>query len=449
MIRPCLPLPCVLAPMLACGLFACTSSQSGRTSPSGTGGAGGVSATGGGGVGSGGVVGAGGATPGGSAGTSAAGTGGASAGGVGGVSATGGTSVAGRSGTGSGGVVVTGGSNPGGSAGTSAAGTGGASTGGAGGVSSTGGTSVAGRGGASSGGVVGTGGSTRGGSGGASAAGTGGVSVGGTGGVSAAGGSGVGGLTGTGGATGNELMHATFESRSVGQYTMAMVSGDFGGTPPWNNGLNEGRATIVSEAGNNFLRVTYPANQFGPAAGGVQFMVPLGRSYENLYFSYRVRFGAGFQFVQGGKLPGLVGGTAPTGCISDNGGFSARGMWRTGGTAVQYLYYPEKVNACGDDFKYSAGGTDFKLVPGTWYTLESHVVMNTAGQHNGVLEAWVDGVQMLSLSNFNYRVAGATFGIDALYFSTFFGGSDASWAPTAAQTVDYDEFVISTGRITH
>jgi hypothetical protein len=75
--------------------------------------------------------------------------------------------------------------------------------------------------------------------------------------------------------------------------------------------------------------------------------------------------------------------------------------------------------------------------------------MNTAGQHNGVLQAWADGVQMLNLTNFCYRVAGATFAIDALYFSTFFGGSDASWAPTAVQTVDYDEFVVSTGRITH
>ena len=94
-------------------------------------------------------------------------------------------------------------------------------------------------------------------------------------------------------------------------------------------------------------------------------------------------------------------------------------------------------------------GTDFKFVPGTWYTVESHVVMNTAGQHNGVLAAWVDRVQMVSLTNFYYRVAGATFGIDALYFSTFFGGSDASWAPTAAQTVDYDDSVISTAPISH
>ena len=228
-----------------------------------------------------------------------------------------------------------------------------------------------------------------------------------------------------------------------------MVEGDFGHAPPFNNGLDEGRATIVEESGNRFLRVTYPANEFGPNNGGVQFKVPFGQTYDELYLSYRVRFADGFQFVKGGKIPGLVGGTAPTGCVNDTTGFSARMMWRTGGAAVQYMYFPEKLNACGDDYDYDTGNGPITFSTGTWHTVEHRIVMNTPGDHDGILEAWLDGLPALSQKAFLYRLAGATYGIDTLYFSTFFGGSDSTWAPSSAQIVDFDDFIVSTGPITH
>ncbi len=253
-----------------------------------------------------------------------------------------------------------------------------------------------------------------------------------------------GGAPGSGGAiVGTELLHGDFETHAVGAYTEAQVGADFGATPDWNNGLDEGRATIVEEAGNNFLRVTYTGGEYGPANGGVQFMIPLGESSEELYLSYRVRFAAGFDFVKGGKLPGLVGGSAPTGCIAAPDGFSARGMWRTGGAAVQYMYFPEKVQSCGDDYPYLANANAVNFARGTWHTVAHRLVMNTAGQHDGILQAWFDGELVLDLSDFLYRATGATYGIDALYFSTFFGGSDASWAPETAQIADFDDFVIT------
>jgi len=173
------------------------------------------------------------------------------------------------------------------------------------------------------------------------------------------------------------------------------------------------------------------------------------RQHKELYLSYRLRFGSGFQYVKGGKLPGLVGGTAPTDCISDHGGFSARGMWRPGGAAVQYLYYPDKKNRCGDDFSYVSDGRNFVFVPGKWQTIEHRIVMNTPGQRDGILQAWVDGALVLDENQFYYCAPGATFAIDALYFSTFFGGSDSTWAPATDQTVDYDDFIVSSRPITH
>jgi hypothetical protein len=250
-------------------------------------------------------------------------------------------------------------------------------------------------------------------------------------------------------ASGMLLMNATFGSAAIGAYAQSNVEGDFGARATWNNGLTEGRAVIVEEAGNRFLRVTYVGGAFGPDAGGVQFVVALGASYDEMYFAYRVRFAPGFTFMRGGKLPGLVGGTAPTGCVSDISGFSARNMWRPGGAAVQYMYWPDKVSTCGDDFAYMDGGAAVTFVPGTWHEIEHRVVMNAPGRKNGVMQAWFDGRSVLDRSDFGYRVAGHSFGIDAMYFSTFFGGSDATWAPATAQVADFDDFRTSTGPITH
>src|SRR5690606_29128102 len=149
---------------------------------------------------------------------------------------------------------------------------------GTGGGSGTGGDSAAG-GNSSAGGTNAAGGSDATSSGGA--LGTGGV--------------GVSGAGGTGGAmsSGTILVEATFQERAVGVYSEAMIEGDFGSEPPWNNGLDEGRATIVDEGGEKFLRVTYPGGEFGPGDGGVQFRVPFAAAHEELYFSYRVRFAVG------------------------------------------------------------------------------------------------------------------------------------------------------------
>lgn len=258
---------------------------------------------------------------------------------------------------------------------------------------------------------------------------------------------GIGAGAGSGGASPGEwsqvIVHADFEQAALGLYSQSAVLADFGAAPSWNNGLTEGRAQIVEEANNRFLRIRYPAGQFGPAAGGVQFKVDLGGDYEELYLLYRIRFAPGFDFVKGGKIPGLVGGSAPTGCQPKTDGFSARSMWRTGGAAVQYVYYPTQPNSCGDDLAYQKEGGPSLFQPGVWHTVEHHLVMNTPGQADGLLEARVDGELVLQESGRVWRAAGASFAIDTLYFSTFFGGGDSSWAPAQEQHIDFDEFIVT------
>ena len=227
-----------------------------------------------------------------------------------------------------------------------------------------------------------------------------------------------------------------------------MVAGKW--QPLLSEALDEGRAEIIG--GNEAyegqsLRIHYPQGGVGPGEGGVQWQMPLGDSYDELYLSYRLRFSEGFDFVLGGKLPGLVGGTSPTGCVADDTGFSARGMWRSDGEAVQYMYWPDKVAACGDDYPYTNANGMVQFQPGVWHTVQSRIKINTPGQPDGVLQAWLDGELVLDVQDFVYRLADGTYSIDGMYFSTFFGGSSPEWGPTADEIIDYDDFVICTGPV--
>lgn len=86
--------------------------------------------------------------------------------------------------------------------------------------------------------------------------------------------------------------------------------------------------------------MTYPAGGFGTNSSGSQFYTLWntsdGSSFNSMVLSYEVAFDSNFDFVKGGKLPGLRGGPEPDGCsggLAANGSncFSSRLMWRTSG----------------------------------------------------------------------------------------------------------------------
>jgi len=94
---------------------------------------------------------------------------------------------------------------------------------------------------------------------------------------------------------------------------------------------------------HSLIRVLYPAHSVNPAkspVGGASFYAsPIELSSAiNVSLQYSIFFPAGFNWVRGGKLPGLYGGR--TGC---SGGadaedcFSTRLMWRAKGAGELYL----------------------------------------------------------------------------------------------------------------
>ena len=216
------------------------------------------------------------------------------------------------------------------------------------------------------------------------------------------------------------------------------------------NGVNEGRVSVFDGAEareGRSLRVLYPRGGVSSNPSGAQWKMGVSRKDE-LSCAYYVRFPSDFDFVLGGKLPGLAGGTANTGGEKPNGrdGWSARMMWRTGGEVVQYVYHVDQPTEFGEDFRWNLGGPQRVFARGTWHRVEHRIVMNTPGQKNGIVQGWFDGQLALDRRNVRFRDVD-TFAIDAFYFSTFFGGSDSTWAPSKDEHVDFDQFVIGTGRV--
>ncbi|MCK5831513.1 MAG: hypothetical protein KAH20_14555 [Methylococcales bacterium] len=246
------------------------------------------------------------------------------------------------------------------------------------------------------------------------------------------------------------FFHLNFSTNSLGEYNDTDIKRDWLGVL-WAN--PNGRVNVVKENENQFLRVDYPKGGVGPDEGGAQWKVDLmsafGITYNELYISYKLRFSNGFNPVKGGKLPGLIGGEGNTGGNPSNGynGWSARMMWRKKTAAVFYVYHADMQGNYGDD--YSWGGSEKKLFPaGEWIQVEHHIVMNTPGNKDGILQGWYNGKLVLNKHNMRYRHVDS-FAIDGFYFSTFFGGSGSGWAPTRDETIDFDDFIFSTEPISH
>jgi hypothetical protein len=97
---------------------------------------------------------------------------------------------------------------------------------------------------------------------------------------------------------------------------------------------------------STMLQLLYPKDSVNPAGwpqGGSEFYAePLDLSdARSVTFAYSVFFPSEFEWVKGGKLPGLYGGR--TGCSGGDPAldcFSTRLMWREGGAGELYLVSP-------------------------------------------------------------------------------------------------------------
>ncbi len=222
----------------------------------------------------------------------------------------------------------------------------------------------------------------------------------------------------------------------AGPYTKAQWKADWPGCE-YENGVSEGHVCIVKEADLTWLRVMYPKGSHGGPSGGAGWRYPLGVQADrhSAELRYTVLFEKDFDFVKGGKLPGLCGGPKTiTGGDNVTGteGWSARIMWRKEGRGQAYVYHMNQPSKYGDEFDFPK---DIRFVPGEPTQIRLKVTMNTIGQRDGTLHVWLkQGATakeqlVVEKTDMQWRAIDS-IGADSLLFNTFHGGSDAIWAPS-------------------
>ncbi len=229
----------------------------------------------------------------------------------------------------------------------------------------------------------------------------------------------------------------------------AYCAGNFG----WNTNASVMTADSVPAGASfsNMLRVAYPkgsissesVTKLGTRLGGAQAALPFatGATAAPTTLQYYVRPQPGFQSIRGGKLPGLYGGdtTVASGGHDPDGtnGWSARLMWRNDNNGEVYAYLAG-INGYG----LQLGCGNWTWQPGQWTKVQETVSLNTPGQANGYITVYINGTPALDALGLTFRTV-SSLQINGLFFSTFFGGHDKTWATPVAQHLDFAGFSVS------
>lgn len=232
----------------------------------------------------------------------------------------------------------------------------------------------------------------------------------------------------------------------------------------WRQSFNEGwtgwedlrsswgleNASFHEEPGiaGQFMRVRFPQGSLDPATmrregrpyGGMGFKKRLfERPMECARLTYKLRFASDFDFVRGGKLPGLYGGAGNSGGRIPNGtdGFSTRYMWLNDGNGQVYAYLPTSVT-----YGTSIGKGQFRFARGIWHTLTQEVMLNQPGHHDGRIRVWLDNRLVVDQADLLFRTT-SSLGINGIFVDTFFGGNDDTWRSRQDTYIDFAEVVVS------
>lgn len=201
----------------------------------------------------------------------------------------------------------------------------------------------------------------------------------------------------------------------------------------------------------NGLEVVIPPGGFrgfGPYAR-------LPQPVDQAWFRYNVRL-VDFRPVSSGKLPGLADASVTVnakGCnpsTESDPGWSARLMFDTTGTGAAgpgevpigyYLYHLGQAGDCGDELMF-----DTALRQERWTCIEGRVKMNTLGQSDGLIQAWMDGELVYTRTGLAFRRANESgVAIREMWDNVYFGGSYAT--PNNLSLVIDDMVVSDSGRV--
>ncbi|MEM7015293.1 MAG: polysaccharide lyase [Verrucomicrobiota bacterium] len=196
--------------------------------------------------------------------------------------------------------------------------------------------------------------------------------------------------------------------------------------------------------GSDAVKVSYRPTDRGSER--ISMYLQLSKAVEEASLSYDLKFSTDFEFVRGGKLPGLcpdnpVSGGNP---VSENQ-WSARLMWNRNDSLITYLYHQDQPKSTGD--AKSAEG--FKFERGEYHTVTIYTRLNSdEDQADGLVEVYIDGKKVVEHRDLRFRgETGRDTLISNLMFNTFHGGSDPSWAPSETVFAFFDNFEVHSGKV--
>jgi len=248
---------------------------------------------------------------------------------------------------------------------------------------------------------------------------------------------------------GTELPLRVTLTGKPGLYTQAQWKMDWPGCE-FEGGVTPGRvelrpADLAAKMGPA-LRIHFAPGQIGPEEGGAGWRWPIG-THDAVELLYTVRFSPDFEFVKGGKLPGLCGGpeNVSGGRRADgHNGFSARLMWRREARGEAYLYHKNQPEKYGQSFAFPK---DFHFPVGVPVKVRLAVTMNRPEQKDGSVRVWITlpnekEKMLVEQTHMEWRSSGK-FGVDGLYFEAFHGGSDTTWAPKTPCWAEFSDIQVT------
>ena len=148
---------------------------------------------------------------------------------------------------------------------------------------------------------------------------------------------------------------------------------------------------------------------------------------ESASFQYSIKFGP--TFTGHGKLPGLVGtyGKGGWGGRQANGenGWSARLGFGAHDpdfvTVSYYCYHMDQKQSWGDNFAWQNDGAPYQLQRGEWYDFRGTVKLNSIGQRDGSLQAWINGQPVVDQQDLRFRSVDR-LKIERFWFNIWHGG---------------------------
>lgn len=213
----------------------------------------------------------------------------------------------------------------------------------------------------------------------------------------------------------------------------------------WNVVSSSANLSSWDEA-ESALRINYPAGSFGAVSSdpneagngivsGIHFSAkPEIFPTREACLSYDIKFSSDYDYVSGGKLPGMwIGDYGATGGNHISNGFSYRVMWRTKGAAEAYLYVPQQLSQYYSMSGYKSNGIKgesvwrdlpFSFNSGQWNSLKLYIKLNSFNKSvpndDGYLHLSVNGGYRAYQSM--VWATDASTSISGLLFQSFFGG---------------------------